>query len=445
MSNGYARYRKQNGNGNGEALKPGDIVYTAGELADTVIRPPECEASILEELICIDEGRVTEVLEGGKRAKINFGLEDEMICTLAYDLRQEIEKLKPGTKVRGSKAQNMVFVMADENKGPEQIQEAEQILKFGGYPGFHKQLEQWIINPMSRFEDYAGHFSVFLVIAGPSGLGKSHSLLYSAQKISQNLGFKIDLIMPSPSDLRQMYFGASESAANELFNRAIASASKGIPALIVLDEAENVLRDRQENRVSSVRSTLDALVGVFLSRITQLKSQHSDLPICVAATSNFALSDMDHAVLNDHRLSAMILLDYPNGVSEVDELISCYVDDREMAGRLSDKIMNARLVEVTTSTGEKRDIELGEMTSPAIISAIAGDVVVLTREESFANGGAPVTASWEHYSEAAEQRIQGFARRLENVRAAREYMSPRILADLDGSIVSVKSIYEPGL
>ena len=425
-------------NVNGFHVEPGDIIFISkGVLVGIGKRS-------LQNLIITDEVRVTKVYPDIGSVEIDYGIHGgTQIATLSGELMDRSSELKVGTLVLASRNYNMVFQLADSAEAVEEPLQGqlEDKLVFAGFYKYRQFLAENLINPLVHFERFDG--PVVAVIGGTTGLGKTHGVLWSIQEV-KNKGLQVNLQMLSPADLKSGIFSGTEHKIKDAFDSLVATAEKGIPSVLLLNEGETTTRDRVLHTHSSVRDTLDGAVATVLASVDIWRAKYSHLPLAMVITTNFAL-DIDAALLNDHRLSAMTTLDYPETVQEIQEIVTVYVpegDNREeIIERLTDRIASTPLIRVTDEHGAVRDIEWADMCTPAIISGICHDAKKMATNDSLMNGK-KVRLAWDHYTRATEKRIGTLAGRLSELRIARTMLPVRIKEKM-GHIVRVQPIYSP--
>jgi ATP-dependent 26S proteasome regulatory subunit len=396
----------------------------------------------LQSLFATDEGRIVELFQESRTAKVDFGAHHgERLVHLSHRIWQE--DLRPGTRVLASTRYGIVFTTIPEKEGtPEETHTRSR--KFAGFPEYRRRLEELIIIPLRESERYAQSrlFPIVVIINGPTGLGKTHGALFAFQQGGQG---KCVTFLRGVENYRSHLFSGSENLILQDRMRAIQLAREGKKVGWLVNEAETLLgaRSASYHFYSSVRDTLDAIVATWLSSIDILKSQYSNLPIVIVLTTNF-YNEIDAAFLNDHRVDALIEVDYD--FEHIPELIEVHIEDLDLDGdkrliveRLSDMLTDESrpFLRVYTEEGLKRDIPL--FVSPALISGICKSAEMKAKMESPEG-----RVTWKHVETAAVERIAALCRRLQNLQTLRDMMPLRLRREI-GNVVRVEPLFDPDL
>lgn len=219
-----------------------------------------------------------------------------------------------------------------------------------------------------------------VLLFGPPGNGKTLLGKAAAFEMAQMHGQEASatgFIYVKASDLFDMYFGATEKKIAGLFRKARDHKTKfGYPAVLFVDEAENILGRRGGGDNGTIHSGLGSSISVpvFLAEMDGLEESSA---IVLLATNR--QDDLDPAVVGrPTREEAKVFFEH-------------YLRDRplavdagELAERAASELFDERnaLYRVQLKNGKERVASLGHFTSGAQIAYLvdAATSLVIERE-----------------------------------------------------------------
>ncbi len=417
---------------NGEPVIQDPFVGQAVWLDPSSALAIEADANVFE---CEEEGIILGLDDTGTRAKVDWGAKSggTKWVTLAQPLVAINGKLGRGTRILGSSRHGLAAALApkidEESHAKGRVQRA---LRFGGCHKVRRQVEQYVIEPLSRPKDFLDRdkmgFPIFIICQGVTGLGKTYSMQWAAQQIPDCL-----LLERAPHHYRQPVFGSSEGAV-KADGYYVAEMAQERPVLWVINEGDVIATSRTQHEFSSVRSTLQAITSALLNVIDDLRYHYPTAPVVLAITTNLP-AEIDFALRNDHRLTATLKYEYlqPDEVHEVLEVHfeRLELDDHQeaclrAADRLTDR--SCPLVECKVD-GEDHHVFLPDMLSPALIYGVAQTANMKATHDAD-NGKRKVR--WEHINAAIDERVMALGDRLRENRGNLDEMLP----DLQGKRVT---------
>jgi hypothetical protein len=184
-------------------------------------------------------------------------------------------------------------------------------------PGYERTtieaLERSVIEPFKRWTAYVGnepHVQVRslpsgIIFYGPPGTGKSQLARWLASRI------RVPFRQVSAADLKRADWGLTERLVRDLFR----SARQAAPCMIVLDDADDLLRDREEMN-GGLASAERGVVNAFLQEMEGFGGRLEG--VLVVLTTN-QYSRLDKAA--DSRLTLKFKVPYPLDKHQIGEIV----------------------------------------------------------------------------------------------------------------------------
>lgn len=185
----------------------------------------------------------------------------------------------------------------------------------GGLEEVKRQLIDAIENPYTHkelYESYNKKPTKGVLLYGPPGCGKTMLGRALARSIAMThhkdnpseIPDSFFMLVKGP-ELNSMYVGEGERKIRDLFDKARKhKAQYGYPAMIFIDEAESVLRDRSTNGPSN--GVRESMVTQFLTEMDGIEESGA---IVVLATNR--QEDLDPAVTRDGRIDYKVRVTRP--------------------------------------------------------------------------------------------------------------------------------------
>lgn len=188
--------------------------------------------------------------------------------------------------------------------GTLEVPEVDLERDIGGYSRVKRQLQQEILNILSR-KDAARSVDEIarleeliprgMIFWGPPGTGKT----FFAKAIAASIGAAITVV--SGPELKSKWVGESEENLRQIFHKARQSA----PSIIVFDEIDSFATARGTYTGSGVEHSM---VNQLL---TEMDGFHREEMVFVVATTNFVES-LDPALLRPGRFEFHLEIPYPD-------------------------------------------------------------------------------------------------------------------------------------
>jgi hypothetical protein len=178
-----------------------------------------------------------------------------------------------------------------------------------------------------RGEDYAGELRRLprgLILFGPPGTGKTTLARWVAESIG------IPARQVTAADLKRSDWGLTERMVRDLF----ASARRAAPCVIVLDDADDLLRDRK-TLIGELASAEGGVVNAFLKEIEGYSGPLQGV-LVILTTNQF--HRLDAAARS--RLARHVLVPYPLAPQQVSEIVE---SAREYYGLPDDPVLTREL------------------------------------------------------------------------------------------------------
>lgn len=233
-----------------------------------------------------------------------------------------------------------------------------------------------------------------VLLFGPPGNGKTLLGKAAAFEMAQMHGQQAQasgFIYVKASDIFDKYFGATEKKIADLFRKARDHKAKfGYPAVLFVDEAENILGRRGgggDNSMITSGFGSDISVPVFLAEMDGL--EESAAIVLLATNRQDAL---DPAVIREGRIDRKVFVGRPTR-EEAKTFFEHYLRERPLAVSVSELAERAvsslfdegnALYRVQLKNGKERVATLGDFTSGAQIAYLvdAATSLVIQREIS---------------------------------------------------------------
>ena len=296
------------------------------------------------------------------------------------------------------------------------------------------QIEATLIDPL--FEESARRTAGMLVIlAGPSGSGKSHVVKALAQRRG------VVLVRVTGDEVSSSYVSETGRAIRETFSRAIDRARKGAKTLVAVEEANVITGRRYGFRFQDAASReFGNITSAMLLQIDRLVDLGPELPIAVCFTTNL-IAELDAAVRS--RAAAEIIVGYIDRIYGR-ELLTAHLVDSGIALAGGDQDLD-RMVDLLFDTATplvRVDAEIGqtrqrfELTASAVMlpRLLAGVASDLRRQQS------PV--SWAEVASAIHGRLLAHARQIADAPTHYvPYASHPFAGDADVRIAGASAVY----
>jgi Cdc6-like AAA superfamily ATPase len=168
------------------------------------------------------------------------------------------------------------------------------------------QFQYRIEHPKLTAEIVSPGFLLF----GPPGTGKTYLSRYVAVKM--NVPFRV----VNGSDLKESLFGQTERNVVALFDEA----RRASPCVLVLDDADDLLRDR-ESAGGSTAGAERSIVNTFLQCIEGFRGRSAGVLLILTSNNH---GSIDPAVLS--RLSPRIRVPFPTEKSQVETIVKTFAE-----------------------------------------------------------------------------------------------------------------------
>jgi hypothetical protein len=236
----------------------------------------------------------------------------------AVTIMESVTKQAPNGNLNDILASIMHTTRTVEFFNSEQVTEVE-VDSAGEPTGFEATTIQLIKSSIIQpYEDWTGfnpnqpsepnlseRLPPGLILYGPPGTGKTRL----ARWIAKSIGLPVRLV--SAADLRRADYGESERLVKALFRSALRSA----PCVIVLDDADDLLPDR-DKAGGSVASAERGIVNAFLQELEGWEGRANG--VLVILTTN-RRDTLDPAVRS--RLHLHVRVPYPLDYHQVDQIV----------------------------------------------------------------------------------------------------------------------------
>ncbi len=213
---------------------------------------------------------------------------------------------------------------------------------YGDFPtGYDRQtlelLHEYVIKPYRHWREFAAtsreagarllrRLPPGLILHGPPGTGKTSLARWVAKSI------EVPVRQVSAADLKRSDYGLTEQLVKHLFR----SARRAAPCVVVLDDADDLLPDR-ESIEGSVASAERGIVNAFLQELEGFGDRLEGV-LVILTTNRFASLDKAAA----RRLSLHCPVPYPRWREEVGEIVDTVAKTFELEyEHLRDELITA--------------------------------------------------------------------------------------------------------
>lgn len=173
-----------------------------------------------------------------------------------------------------------------------------------------------IVEHAERYRRFGIHFPAAIVLHGPPGCGKT----FAVERLGEHLGWPIFPI--DSNSIASRYIHDTSKKIGEVFDQAMDTA----PSLIVIDEMEAYLSDRQIHNSTGLHHVEE--VAEFLRRIPEAGQRQ----VLVIGMTN-RLEMIDSAILRRGRFDHVIEVGMPSA-TETAELIKVLLADLPVEGKV---------------------------------------------------------------------------------------------------------------
>lgn len=354
-----------------------------------------------------------ELLEGGERALVVTGHDDERVVRIAEPLRGQ--RMRAGDSLLLDQRTDYLYERIPKAEVEELVLEEVPDVDYEDIGGLGSQIEQirdavelpFLHQDLFRRYELAAPKGILLY--GPPGCGKTliakavaHSL---AQKVAERTGqpetrsYFLNIKGP---ELLNKYVGETERHIRLVFQRAREKASEGLPVIVFFDEMDSLFRTRGSGVSSDVENTI---VPQLLSEIDGVEGLEN---VIVIGASN--REDMiDPAILRPGRLDVKIKIERPDAQAAADILgkyltpsLPLHVEDVAEHGgdpastcagmiqatveRMYSDDEDNRFLEVTYANGDKEVLYFKDFNSGAMIENIVARAKKMAIKDELATG-----------------------------------------------------------
>lgn len=244
---------------------------------------------------------------------------------------------------------------ADSEAGPKPSTYPHQLFRLPGRPALEAFFNEHVIHIVENAERYRAFgidFPAAIVLHGPPGCGKT----FAVERLGEHLDWPIFPI--DSSSVASPYIHGTSKKVGEVFDQAMDTA----PSLIVIDEMESYLSDRQIDRSAGLHHVEE--VAEFLRRIPEANKRQ----VLVIGMTN-RLEMIDSAILRRGRFDHVVEVGMPSAV-EVAELMDALLATVPIAGEVDRSAM------VTPLTGRALSDTAFVIREAARLAARAGKCAV---------------------------------------------------------------------
>ena len=189
-------------------------------------------------------------------------------------------------------------IMSGRERNTHQSEEKRELFCLPGRPKLEAFFNEHVVDIVRNRERYAAlgiDFPSAIILYGPPGCGKT----YAVERLTEFLGWPCWSI--DSESVGSPYIHGTSKKISDLFDKAIESA----PSVLIIDEMESFLSDRQSGRASGLHHVEE--VAEFLRRIPETSKKN----VLIVAMTN--LIDMiDPAIRRRGRFDHIIEVTMPS-------------------------------------------------------------------------------------------------------------------------------------
>ncbi len=204
---------------------------------------------------------------------------------------------------------------------------------------------------------------VATLVHGPFGTGKTFLAMATAAEIAKRTKEDCPLLEVNAAELFQSYFAQSAQKAGEVSDAIDYYSTKG-PAVILIDEAEDLLTDRDKMGNQATDNERRGVVNVFLKRIQANMKNSQSQALYVLATNH--PHKLDKAAVRAGRIGGRFYAGLPQSTDEIEQLLKLYLNSEDpktsklLGLRPEDYAIMSNLLDVYRSQSEISQIAGGE-------------------------------------------------------------------------------------
>ncbi len=397
----------------------------APDLSDEVLAPG-VEVRLSEGLVVLERAEdrgvgdvapVREVMPDGDRIIIGGPNDDELICRLSAQLRDE--GVRVGDHVLVDRRTQFALEIVEKPEVQTLLLEEVPDISYedvGGLAAQIGQIQDAVEMPFENPELFAEHElkpPKGILLYGPPGCGKTLIAKAVANSLSarrSDSASKSYFINVKGPELLDKYVGETERQLRIIFSRAREKATAGSPVVVFFDEMESLFRTRGTGKSSDVETTI---VPQLLAEIDGVESLEN--VIVIGASNREDL--IDPAILRPGRLDVKIRIERPDADAARD-IFSKYVTDRlplheslaqsgvpalidRCVERMFTRSRANEFVEVTYADGRREVLFFADFASGAMIHNVVDRAKKHAIKAVLSGEGRGMR--WEHFDQAIEE------------------------------------------
>jgi proteasome-associated ATPase len=233
-----------------------------------------------------------------------------------------------------------------------------------------------------------------ILLYGPQGCGKTLTAKAAAASLARTHGkdnFQSGFIYVKGPELLSKWVGQSEQEIRALFTRGLEHFKKhGYPALLFIDEADSLLRQRGTGKSSDVENTI---VPQFLSEMDGLEA--SGVMVLLATNQP---KHLDPAIVREGRIDRHVKISRPNQNNAIDYFrihmrglpLAKGLELDEVAGlAVAELFSEKRVLYRVTHRKDLEMFRLGDAVTGAMIAGVVEQAKSFAMKRDLAKGGKP--------------------------------------------------------